>query len=277
VQLKLLALALSAGWLLAADLSVARKLYDSTRYQQSLQALQGDASVAALQLAGQNWYYLEDYKKAIESLESAIAREPANSDLHAWLGRAWGRRAETGNPLAAPRAASKARQYFEKAVELNPKNILALNDLFEYYLQAPGFLGGGKDKAARAAAQIAALDKAEGHYADARLAEDRKDYPAAEQSLRRAIEAAPGQVGRILDLAKFLARRGRTPESEAEFAKAEKIAPNSPKLWFDRASIYAEGRRNTEAARELLKRYLNAPLTPDDPPRREAERLLRSL
>ena len=47
----------------------------------------------------------------------------------------------------APGHASKAHRYFEKAVELDPKNLEAMNDLFEYYLEAPGFLGGGFDKA----------------------------------------------------------------------------------------------------------------------------------
>ena len=39
--------------------------------------------------------------------------------------------------------ASKARQNFERAVQLDPQNREALSDLFEYYLEAPGFLGGG--------------------------------------------------------------------------------------------------------------------------------------
>jgi hypothetical protein len=33
-------------------------------------------------------------------------------------------------------------------VQLNPRNMDALSDLFEYYLEAPGFMGGGLDKAA---------------------------------------------------------------------------------------------------------------------------------
>ena len=78
-----------------------------------------------------------------------------------------------------------------------------------------------------------------------------------------------------LDLAKFLAKRGRFQESEAEFQRAEKIAPNSPKVLFERAATYIETKRNMETAKLLLKRYLEAPLTPDDPPRTEAEKLLR--
>ncbi len=36
-----------------------------------------------------------------------------------------------------------------------------------------------------------------------------------------------------------------------------------------------ENHRNLERARGLLQGYLHASLTPDDPPRKEAEKLLR--
>jgi hypothetical protein len=40
--------------------------------------------------------------------------------------------------------------------------------------------------------------------------------------------------------------------------------------------MYIQSGRNLGAARELLKRYLAASLTPDDPPRKEAEQLLKT-
>jgi hypothetical protein len=43
--------------------------------------------------------------------------------------------------------AKKTRKEFEKAVELDEKNYNALEDLMQYYLEAPGFLGGSKKKA----------------------------------------------------------------------------------------------------------------------------------
>jgi len=79
----------------------------------------------------------------------------------------------------------------------------------------------------------------------------------------------------VLDLAKFLAKQGRWEESEAAFRQARQLAPDSPKVLFEEASAYIRAGRNLEAARELLKRYLAAPLTPTDPPRHEAELLLK--
>ena len=115
----------------------------------------------------------------------------------------------------------------------------------------------------------------EGLWAQARIAERRKDFRTAEDRLRRAMEAAPTQVGRVVDLAKFLSKRGRIEESEQTFRAAERIAPDSPRLLYQRAETYIQGGRNMDAARILLKRYLASTLSPDDPSRREAEKLLK--
>lgn len=271
--------ALTASVLAAAapEYEQARKLYTETDFDGSarllLQFPRKDGAV--YELLGRNYYMLGDYKKATDFLEKALAAEPGSSAHALWLGRAYGRRAETSSIFTAPGHASKARQYFEKAVTLDSNNREALNDLFEYYLEAPGFLGGGYDKAVSVAGRIAAIDPVEGHYAQARLAEERREYRSAEENLRRAAELAPQQVGRILDLAKFLAKQGRFQESEQSFQRAEKIAPDSPKVMFVRADTYIRNGRNLDTARQLLKRYLSARLTPDDPPRYEAEKLLK--
>ena len=228
-------------------------------------------------LIGQNYYGLGDYKKATQYFENALAQSPTSSAYALWLGRAYGRRAETSNPLTAPGYASKARQYFEKAVQFGPDNAEALNDLFEYYLEAPGFLGGGYDKAAGIASRIAALDPAEGHWAQAKLAEKRKEFGSAEEQLRRAAEIAPQQVGRIIDLARFLAKQGRFQESE-QISRAprrsHRTAPSSCST-APRATSTASATSISRAS--FSKQYLTAHLTPDDPPRSEAEKLLRQV
>ena len=218
---------------------------------------------------------LGEYRKATEFLERASALTPGNAECFLWLGRAYGRRAETSNPFSAPGYASKARQMFERAVSLDPTNREAIGDLFDYYLGAPGFLGGGANKAEALAARVAQRDPAEGHYYQAQLDEHRKQYDSAEQHLRTAVELAPRQASRLIDLAKYLANRGKTKESDALFEQAERIAPQNPRVIFERASTYVKTGRNLDEARKLLRRYLQAPITPNDPPKSEAEALLR--
>ncbi len=271
-------LTLAAVSLAAADnIESAKALYNRADYAGALKVLSaskpGDAGTWALM--GKSYFMLGEFKKASEAFEKAVQANPRSSEYHHWLGKAYGRRAETASIFTAPGLAGKTRDEFETAVELDPNNLEAINDLFEYYLEAPGLLGGGLDKASDLTARIAKLDPVEYHWAQAQLAEKQKKFGAAEEQLRRAAELAPRQVGRVLDLAKFLARRGKYRESDAAFERAESLAPGSPKVMFERASTYIRTKRNLEVARELLKQYLESPLTPSDPARHEAERLLR--
>lgn len=263
----------------AQDLKRAENLYQRTEYDASLKLVSAEKEpgAAAYNLAGRNWFMLGDFKKAADAFQKALELEPSNSVYNHWLGRAYGRRAETASPFLAPVNASKARQYFERAVELDPTNEEALNDLFDYYLQAPGFLGGGYDKAAEVAKRIGKLNPAEYHFAQAQLAEKRKQYDTAEEQLRHALALAPQQVGRILDLAKYLAKQGRYKESDDAFEQAEKAAPGSPKVMFARAHTYIREKRNLDQAKALLEKYLRSPLTPEDPPREEANKLLKQV
>ena len=277
-----LLLALLATIPLPASLDRAQELYQRTQYREALRLLEAipQKTGAVHDLMGKCFYRLEEFSKAADALEKAVAAEPRNANYRDWLGKAWGRRAETSAFFNQPRYAVRAREHFERAVELDPQNREALSDLFEYYLEAPGFLGGGQDKAAALSERVRTFDPARYHSMQARLAEKRKDFQAAERSLRQAAEQAPTEQGRLVDLARFLARQARQErfaESDAAFEKAAQIAPDNAELKFTRARTYLDSKRNQGLARRLLEEYLKASLTPDDPPRAEAERLLRSL
>jgi tetratricopeptide (TPR) repeat protein len=261
------------------EIDEARKLYNATDFDRSLKVLQAIPTKdgAVYGLMGRNYFMQGEYKKATEALEKAAAMEPSNAEYALWLGRAYGRRAETSNPFSAPSQASKARQCFERSVQLNPMNLDAQSDLFEYYLEAPGFLGGGLDKAEVTAAHIGRISPAEGEAAEAKLAEKRKESGRAEAYLRRAVELAPQQVGRLIDLARFLVKQGRFQEADQSFDRADKIAPDSPRLMFARAETYVKAHHNIETAKELLKRYMSMPTTADDPPKSEAAKLLHQV
>ena len=263
----------------AEDLSKAEARYQHTDYSGSLAILDKNSPSAATNfLLGRNYFMTGEFKKATDSFLKATEGEPNNAEYMDWLGRTYGKRAELSNPLFAPGLASKARQAFEKATELDPRNSDALSDLFDYYLEAPGFLGGGYDKATVVADKIAAVDPAEGYFEKSKLAQKRKEFDTAEQHLRRAIAAAPkNQVGNLIELAKFLARQGRTRESDAVFAQAQTVAPNAPEVWFARADVLIKQNRNINEAKGLLQKYMQASLTVDDPPKEEARRLLKQV
>ena len=261
------------------NLSRAEEFYSRTDYGSAIDAVQSldrrDAAVYAL--LGKAYLLQGQYKEAAANLEKAVAEDRLSSDAYDWLGKAYGRLAETSSFVSALGYAKKTVRCFERAVELDPSNLEALGDVFEYYLDAPGMVGGGVDKAENIATRMSALDEAEYHWMRARLAEKRKDYQATEREFRSALAAAPDQVGRELDLATFLSQRGRFEESDAMFRAAAEKHPNTPKVLYAQAAVYVQSRRNLDQVEPLLKRYLELQITPDDPQRTEVAALLKSV
>ncbi len=266
-----------ASWARTPQWDRAHELYQRTDYAQALSVLSSVSNKGAdeWQLIGQCHFMNGDYRKATDAFEKALALAPQSSELHRWLGNTYGRRAETGSVFTAPGNARKARQYFEEAVALDPNNREAIANLFEYYLEAPGFLGGGVEKAESLIRNIGKLSPTAALHAEAQLESKRKRYDLAEAQLRKAAQLAPQEVGRLIDLARFLADHGRVKESDDEFKEAALLDPNNPQVLFARAETYIQQKRNLNDARELLKRYLASPLTPEDPPRESALALLK--
>jgi tetratricopeptide (TPR) repeat protein len=222
-------------------------------------------------------YAAEDYEKAIHLFEQATEAEPKVAKYYHWLGRASGRRAERVNFLRAPGLAKKARLAWERAVELDPADIDVFTDLLDYYLAAPGVLGGGEDKARAVAERLAKLSPAEGHRAQGQILAKRKDYAGAEKEYRAALELEPQKLGRLLPLASFLSERGRYAESDALFNRAAELAPGAPDLLFSRGKALLLSKRDPQKARQLLEVYLRSERKADDPPPSEVQALLKKL
>jgi tetratricopeptide (TPR) repeat protein len=259
------------------DLTRAEALYLRTEYGHAIETLKaaGLKHAAEYALLGKAYFMDGQYKEAVASLERAVAADGLNSEYYDWLGKAYGRLAESSNPFSALGLAKKTVRAFERAVDMGPSNLEALSDVFEYYLEAPGLVGGGVDKAEKIAGRVALLNVAEYHWFRARLAEKRKDFAAAECEYRSALSAEPNQVGRMLDLAAFLSARGRYGESDALFEAVQERYPDSPKILFARAAAYIQSKRRLDEAQTLLKGYIDSQTTPEDPPRREARALMK--
>ncbi len=227
---------------------------------------------------GLGFYLDENYRQAIKVFELVTAADPEDSEYRRWLGRAYGRRAETMSKwklFSALGLAKKTRVCFEQAVALDPSNLKALEDLFAFYLQAPSMIGGGLERAGGVADKIKALDEAAGEHAMAAIDEKRGKHVEAEERLRRAHRIDPDDLESLLALASFQSRNGATVESDRLYDEAFEKYPEWPEVWFSRAKALLRSGRGKAEAHSLLKRFLAAELDPDASPRWEARKLLK--
>jgi cytochrome c-type biogenesis protein CcmH/NrfG len=210
------------------------------------------------------YYSLDSWDAAIEACQKAVALSPSISQYHLWLGRAYGEKASHSKFVSAAGLAKKVRSEFETAVKLDPNNIDARSDLADFYIEAPGVLGGGKDKAEAQAAELAALDPAEGDLVLARIAEKKNDILAAETEYRGAILASNGKAGPWLSLAEFYARVKRFDQMQDAIQHAVS-AQNNEHVLVPAAEVLVRTRQDLTEAVQLLRRYLDKDTVEDDP------------
>jgi tetratricopeptide (TPR) repeat protein len=96
--------------------------------------------------------------EAVTLAEQCIAAQPRQSECHEALGNALGTKALGAGVFSALGYAGKIRDAFRRAIELNPRNFTARFSLLQYYLTAPGIVGGSVDNARTLAAETGKLN-----------------------------------------------------------------------------------------------------------------------
>jgi cytochrome c-type biogenesis protein CcmH/NrfG len=218
---------------------------------------------------------LDNWDRGIPACQAAVSLEPGNSDYHLWLGRIYGAKASHSNFLSAIGLAKKVRNEFETAVRLDPGNLEARADLAEFYVEAPGIVGGGKDKAEVQARELVPLNPREADLIRARIAEKNKDLPLAENYYRGAIDASNGKPGVWFSLAQFYRRTGQIDKMQDAVQHAVS-AQNNRHILMPAAEVLSHSNRDVPSAIVLLRRYLSG-TTVEDAPAFKAHYLLGTL
>ena len=161
----------------------------------------------------------------------------------------WNRRTEEG--------AAKSREYFQQAIEKDPKYALAYAGVASSYVVTSDLPSKERHPKAKAAA-IKALEL------DPSLGEARAvlanvafyfdwDWPTSEREFRRAIELSPNYATAHHWFGEVLSAMGRFDESFAEYRKATELDPISPAISSDLAMAYYNSRQYDRAIDHLKK------------------------
>ena len=205
------------------------------------------------------YFSLGEWDRGISNCEKAVQLSPDNSQFHLWLGRIYGEKADKAGFLTAAGLAKRVAHEFEAAVHLNPKSVEARSDLAEFYLEAPGIVGGGRDKAEQQANSLMDLDPARAHWVDARIAEKRKDYASAEKEYKAAIDASQGSASAWLNLGLFYRHRQQSDDMEHALQHVRSAhLDDRPDALVDAAEILIRSQRNLPEAVELLHAYMSS-------------------
>ena len=207
----------------------------------------------------------DDVDKAVEWMEKSVALDGGRVDYHLWLGRAYGAKAMRATVFQQPSLAGKVRREFERASALDPENLEARFALIEFYLRAPGVMGGSLAKAHEQAAEIRKRDPLQGHRATGRVAEYQGWYDAARQEYAAALRDFPERSEPYYWMAAFCERR---KDYDRAFEIYEKLLEKTP---AEAAARYQIGRtaavsgENLDRGIECLQAYLLHTPGPEEP------------
>ena len=172
--------------------------------------------------------------EAVTQAEQCAASPAATADCHMALGMAIGVKAANSGLIAIISSAGRIRDAFKKAVELDPRNMKARFALLQFYVAAPGMMGGGAAKAEALTAQTAIINPEAGKLMQAMLDLSSGKLAQAEAGVL-AVRAGTDQEmldrqeGLLINVAeKYMA--------EKKFADAERVALDTAKRFPDGAN-----------------------------------------
>jgi tetratricopeptide (TPR) repeat protein len=254
-------------FLSSAYAATTKELLSSGRVDEAIEALHAQTEKSPNDAESQNllcraYFMLEQWDRGIPYCERAVELDSHTSVYQLWLGRIYGEKADRVTFISALPLAKKVRIAFERAVELDPNSWEARADLAEFYVEAPGIIGGGKNKARQQADALMPLNPAMSHWVAARIAEKDKDkdQASAEQEYRAEIAVSHSSARGWVDLAIFLRHADRLDEMEETLRHLESAPLDRPESLMDGAGMLLRTERNYRLATKLLRRYLEAPV-----------------
>lgn len=198
-----------------------------------------------------------DYETAASLFEKAVAQNPNSSEAHEHLAEAYGSWAQKANIFKQASLASKTHHEFARAVELDGNNLDARMGLIEFYMLAPGFMGGDEKKAFAEAVEIKRRDTLRGHQAFAYIYGRQKKPDLARKEYVDAVRDEPNSPKSHYWLGiSFLTADKNYKSAAEEFEMAVKIDPTYMPGWFQIGHMAALSGANLQRGEEALQKYL---------------------
>jgi tetratricopeptide (TPR) repeat protein len=207
-----------------------------------------------------------DDDAAATLFEKAVAQNPKSAEAHYWLGSAYGSQTRNASIFGQASLASKTREEFEKAVELDPNHLDARMGLLQFYTMAPGFVGGSYDKAFAQAAEIRKRDPLMGHRAAALIYAHQKKTDEAKKEYFDEVREFPKSPRAHFDLGLFYLSDKNYKAAGDEFDGSLNLDTAFMPACFRIGQLAVLSGANLPRGEEMLRKYLTYTPKKDEPP-----------
>jgi tetratricopeptide (TPR) repeat protein len=210
-------------------------------------------------------YEQDEWDDAVDFLNKAVKLNPESAVAHHWLGEAYIEKLQRASVFKKKGMATKAREQLVRAVELAPEYVEARETLIYYYLDAPGIVGGSKEKALENIEVMKTLDKRTAHFVMSHYHQKRKDLAAAEQELLAVVAMEPEDPNGYYRIGRMYQDGNEFDHATAAFERCLEIEPNYPNGLYQIGRSAVLSKRNIERGIECFKIYLTLKPGEDEP------------
>jgi len=243
-----------------------------------------------------------DLDGAEKYAQRAVDANPKEAEYHYRLSDITGGKAQKASVFHQIGLGRTFKKECDVALSLNPNHVGALFNMMEFYLHAPGVIGGDKAKARALAEKISKLDSQKGIQAEIEIASAEKQqekindiihnaiatykpesfdghlmlagwlagvkdarFDDAMQHAREAMRMHPDRAGSYALIAAIQARQQKWAELEATFAEADKNVPDNLLAYFRAGNSLLNNKLDLPRAERYFRKYLTQDPEPHSP------------
>jgi len=243
------------------EFSSAKKLYLNKNFNEAKHRFitifnEDNSNDSAAFYIGKIFFQQGEYDESIQWFERAIAVNDSSSEYYHQIGLVYGLKAQNAGLFKKPGLAKSMKKNVERAIKLDPNNIAARFSLLNYLLQAPGFMGGGKDKAKQQAEEIKKIDEENGYIAMASVYESEKQLDLAENALRQVINMDSTNLDNYMRLGGFFTRTHQYNQAIKTFENIISINPQKMDAYYQIGKVGAVSGQFLDKAESSMTHFL---------------------
>ncbi|MCX6132523.1 MAG: tetratricopeptide repeat protein [Ignavibacteriales bacterium] len=223
-----------------------RKSFEQNRFESSGPVRDLTMADAHYRLGLENMHEPSNSDRAIEHLEKAVELDKANGEYHYMLAEAYMANFQSAGLVRMPFLAPKVKAQLELAVQCDPGSTAYREALVNYYVYAPGILGGGYQKAHEQAAEISKIDSYLGMLAHAGVYAGEGESERAADLYKKAIYSRPASWQAYHHFGNYYLDLGEIDAAITMFKKYVEVAPDQAESHYQLGRAYQQKRMYAE-------------------------------
>ena len=218
----------------ATGLDEAVKLFENKEYEHARRVLeailkQDEDNAAACYYLARIHYGKKDYDTALDYAERAVELKPSIAEYHFVYANVMGAIAQKANVFKQGWLAPKILEQFEKTIELDSTHIGGHIGAANFYLMAPGFMGGDIGKAREQAFTLLRLGSEKGRWLLIAIYKKEGRFEKVEEQYDLLVKSFPdsgGRPGLFNDYGYYLLKRGKKRKALKMFKRLVSLTPD---------------------------------------------------